>query len=366
MLGRRAALAGAAALCHASAAVRAQDDLTDLARRAALYLYPLREMYRARWNDTVTEGQRLNRLRRLAPAIESGTLDCTAWLDLSAEPMFLTLPAMGERSYCIGLFDFFGDNFACVSRRLHGAAPPPHMIAGPGWTADAPSDVVLLRAQTNAVWLRGFILISDTGNLEGARLQQARTLIETPDMHNERRILEIGELSRMRTYPPFEALADWPRSNPANPFDLFEVGLRVLGESPLPQRDTALFEEMAPLRLRPGRKFDARAFSAAERQAIIAGIAMAEAEIRTRPDRVINGWTSHEHDLGAFVPAEVMTLSCEVDGTNRHRLRFDPDDPPPVRAVRTRQQGTRFVVRFYEPQEGLIDGSYGVPKVIQA
>ena len=85
---------------------------------------------------------------------------------------------------------------------------------------------------------------------------------------------------------------------------------------------------------------------------------MAEAEIRARPDRVINGWTFREHDLGTFVPAEVMTLSCEVDGAGRHELRFDPDDPPPVRAFRTRQQGTRFVVRFYEPQEALIDGSY--------
>ena len=362
MLGRRAALAGTAALSCAPA-VHAQDQLTDLARRAALYLYPLREMYRARWNATVKEGQRLNRLLRLPPVIESGTLDCTAWLDLSTEPIFLTVPAMGERSYCIGLFDFFGDNFACVSRRLHGGMPPPHMIAGPGWMGDAPSDVVLLRAPTNAVWLRGFILVDGAGNLEGAKLRQARTLIETPDMHNERRILEIGELSRMRTYPPFEALADWPRSNPADPFDLFEVGLRALGESPLLRQDAALFEELAPLRLRPGRKFDARAFSATERQAIVVGIAMAEADLRARPDRVINGWTSHERDLGAFVPAEVMTLSCEVDGANRHVLRFDPSDPPPVQAFQTRQQGTRFVVRFYEPQNALIDGSYRVPQV---
>ena len=362
MLGRRTALAGVAALSCAPV-VHAQDQLTDLARRAALYLYPLREMYRTRWNATVTEGQRLNRLLRLPLAIESGTLDCTAWLDLSAEPMFLTVPAMGERSYCIGLFDFFGDNFACVSRRLHGGTPPPHMIAGPGWTGDAPSDVVLLRAPTNAVWLRGFILVDGTGNLEGVKLRQARTLVETPDMHNERRILEMGELARIRTYPPFEALADWPPSNPADPFDLFKVGLRALGESPLPRQDTALFEELAPLRLRPGRKFDARAFSAAERQAIAAGIALAEAELRARPDRVINGWTSHERDLGTFVPAEVMTLSCEIEEAERHMLRFDASDPPPARAIRTRQQGTRFVVCFYEPQDALTDGRYKVPQV---
>ena len=40
-----------------------------------------------------------------------------------------------------------------------------------------------------------------------------------------------------------------------------------------------LFDTLAPLRLRPGRRFDARAFSEPERAAIIAGIADAESEI---------------------------------------------------------------------------------------
>ena len=335
----------------------------DFARRAAIYLFPLREMYRARWEATVAQGQNLNQLLRLPLDPESGTLDCTAWLDLSIEPMYLTLPAMGERSYCVALFDLFNTNFACISRRLHGSTPHPHMIVGPGWKGDTPGELVLLRAPTNAVLLRGFMLVDGRGNLGGAKLLQARTLLETPDMHNERRILEMRELGRIRTYPPPEALADWPAPNPADPFDLFEVGLRALGESPLPGQDAALFEELAPLRLRPGRKFDARAFSVGERQAIVAGIALGEAEIRARPDRAINGWTSHERDLGAFIQAEVMVLSCEVDSTRHWELRFDPDDPPPARALRTRQQGSRFSVRFYEPQEPLITGSYRMPQV---
>ena len=362
MLGRRATLAGAGAFSFAPSA-RAQDDLTALARRAALYLFPLREMYRARWQATAGDGQRLNRLQRLPPDPDTGTLDCTAWLDLSIEPMFLTLPAMGEHTYCVGLFGLFGPNFACVSRRLHGSAPPPHMIVGPSWKGDPPNDVVLLHAPTNAAWLRGYLLFDGPGGIAGARLLQARTLLETPDMHNERRILEMGELGRIRTYPPPEALADWAAPNSANPFDLFEIGLRALGEGPPPAGDAALFEELAPLRLRPGHKFDARAFSATERQAIVAGIASAEAEIRARPDRVINGWTCHDRDLGAFVTAEVIELSCEVNGARRHELHFEPDDPPPARAVRTWQQGARFNVRFYEPQQALIDGRYKVPKV---
>jgi hypothetical protein len=58
-------------------------------------------------------------------------------------------------------------------------------------------------------------------------------------MHNERRILEMLELGRIRTYPPPEALADWPAANPADPFDLFEVGLPLItGSYRMPQVQT--------------------------------------------------------------------------------------------------------------------------------
>ena len=45
-----------------------QRDLRDLARRATIYLFPVYEMYRARWQATVNDAnpqrQRLNRFRQ--------------------------------------------------------------------------------------------------------------------------------------------------------------------------------------------------------------------------------------------------------------------------------------------------------------
>ena len=77
--------------------------------------------------------------------------------------------------------------------------------------------------------------------------------------------------------------------------------MRALGESPLAERDKAVLEEFAPLRLRPGRKFDARAFSEAEREAIKRGIARAREEIRAAAGgRTINGWSYPERNLGNF------------------------------------------------------------------
>ncbi|MFI5000710.1 MAG: DUF1254 domain-containing protein [Reyranellales bacterium] len=374
-LTRRAALAGtllAPALAQAQAKEPAM--LKDLARRAAIYLFPVHEMYRTRWQATANEAnpfrQKLNRFfhvpiladhrSRAVTTPNNDTLYSSAWLDLSLEPLFLKVPDMGERYYSFAFMSLFTDNFAYVCRRLHGGKPAPRMIVGPSWKGDAQSDVVLVRAPTNSVWLLGRILVDGPADLAAGRALQAKTLLETPDMRNERRILETQELMRQRTFAPVEPVADWPAPNRADPFDLFDVGLRALGESPLGERDRTVFEDFAPLKLRPGRKFDARAFSEAERGAILAGIAEAQAEIRAagrRYGKTVNGWNYPERNLGNFgedylyralvaltglaalEPAEATYLTCNsdeagrpLDGAGRYLLRFEPGSPPPAKA----------------------------------
>jgi len=210
---------------------------------------------------------------------------------------------MGERYYSFAFMSLFTDNFAYVCRRLDGGKPAPRMIVGPSWQGVAPSEAVLVRAPTNGVWLLGRILVDGPDDLPAVRALQGKTLLETPDMRNERRILETEELMRQRATLPPEAVADWPAPNRADPFDLFDVGLRALGESPLGERDRAVMESFADLKLRPGRKFDARAFSEPERSAIQAGIAEAQAEIRAagkRYGQTVNGWNYPAPNLGNF------------------------------------------------------------------
>jgi hypothetical protein len=271
-IGRRAVLAGFA---FASSAQAQEASLRTLARRAAIYLAPLHAMYARRYRDTVERGQKLNKLvRQLSP--RNATLPASAWLDLSAEPMFLTLPPMGERSYSVALLDPFARVFA----QVNGSMPPPRIIVGPAWTGTAPDEADTIRAPAKSVWMRyGIAVTDDDDDVNDARGLQARTLLETPDERNQRRILEMQELMRYRTDPPPELVADWPAPRPGDRFDLFETGLAMLGECVLGERDRQRLEELAPLRLRPGRHFDARAFGEAERDEIALGIADAEPEI---------------------------------------------------------------------------------------
>jgi hypothetical protein len=159
-IGRRATLAG---LMGLPALAQAQDTtaaLRDLARRATIYLFPMYEMYRARWRATVDETnphrQRLNRFRHLPALADSTMRDVTspnadtlyssAWLDLSLEPLFLTVPPVGDLYCSYAFIDLFTDNFLIVSPRLSGNGLVTQMIVGPKWNGDAPGDVTLVRA----------------------------------------------------------------------------------------------------------------------------------------------------------------------------------------------------------------------------
>jgi len=370
---RRLVLGAALAAPAIGRAQVKQPMLEDLAHRAAIYLFPVHEMYRTRWNATVNEKnparQKLNRLLHvpmLATPRSRGvttpnvdTLYSSAWLDLSLEPVFLTVPDMGGRYYSFAFMSLFTDNFAYVCRRLDGNRPRPRMIVGPAWKGDADRDVVLVRAPTNGVWLLGRLLIDGPPDQETVWTLQSRTLLESPDMRNERRILETQELMRQRSTAPPEPVADWAPVNPSDPFDLFEVGMRALGEGPLGERDKAAMEEFAPLRLRPGRKFDVRGFNEGEREAIKRGIARARDDIRTaapRAGQTINGWRYPGRHLGNFgddylyraqialtalaalEPAEATYLMCDaadgrpLDGRDRYALRFEAGKRPPARA----------------------------------
>ena len=369
-LARRALLTAALAAPTLARAQEGASSLRDLARRAAIYLHPVQEMYRTRWNATVNElnsfRHRLNRFQhgdlpadeRARPSSTMPNKDLlysSAWLDLSADPMFLTLPPMGDLYYNYVLLDPFTNAVATVSRRLHGGMPRPRMIVGPKWQGDAANEVEVVRSPVNSLWLLGRILVDSPGDLQALRQIQTRALLEIPDMRNERRILESRELMRFRTVAPVEPVADWQAPNPADPFDLFETALRMLGESPLGERESTAFEEFAALRLRPGRKFDARAFTAPQRAAMESGIADGRAEIQgaaPRYTRTVAGWTYPETStdrlfrawraetaLAQLEPAEAIYIVANadvegrpLDGANRYTLSLIADALPPARA----------------------------------
>lgn len=361
MISRRAAIVGVAASTLARPALGQPGlrALTDLARRAAIFATPTYETYRRRWRETVDpDNPKLLKLNQLDLAAAPNALEFAAWVDLSSEPMFLTLPDMDSRAYCFAIVDMLGDTIDQVSRRRYGRRALPHVLFGPSWTNPPPSGVRAVYATTNLVRLVGRISVDGPADLVVARA--LKVLFETPAARNERRVLESRELMPSGTVIPEEPFASWPEPVPGDPWDLMVVAARVLGEGPVPDRDAALVEEFAALKLRPRRRFDLLGFSPAERAAMLEGIERARAEIGEAAGKAIRrvgGWRYppvHPGDFGEdrlqravvatidpFMPetAESMTLVADadstgatLDGAHRYALRF-ANGPPPSRAV---------------------------------
>lgn len=102
------------------------------------------------------------------------TLYSVAWLDLTTDPVILSVPAI-DRYYTFEISGFDSDNFAYVGTRTTGTNAGNYLIAGPGWE-DAPPDGVqrLPLSRTPYVLIMGRTLVYGPQDLANVHAIQAR------------------------------------------------------------------------------------------------------------------------------------------------------------------------------------------------
>jgi hypothetical protein len=105
------------------------------------------------------------------------TLYSVGWLDVGAEPMVVSVPAIADRFWCMQMICIDSDNFAYIGSKATGNAAASYLVAGPGWNGAVPQDVrdVLPRSRTPAVLIFGRTGVNDDAD-GGADLQKARAL----------------------------------------------------------------------------------------------------------------------------------------------------------------------------------------------
>ncbi|MFC8536479.1 DUF1254 domain-containing protein [Streptomyces sp. NPDC057249] len=106
------------------------------------------------------------------------TLYSSAWLDLSEQPLVLTLPDFGDRFWMVPILDAWSDVCAVVGRRTNGSSAGPFLIAGPSWSQPAPSGLTLLKSPTAVNWIIARYATSGPEDFPAVnRLQDATRLI---------------------------------------------------------------------------------------------------------------------------------------------------------------------------------------------
>jgi hypothetical protein len=85
------------------------------------------------------------------------TLYSTAWLNLSAEPLVLSVPEVTDRFYSLQIACASSDNFAYVGLLATGSQAGNYLLALPNWQGQVPNDVhdILARSPTPVVFILG-------------------------------------------------------------------------------------------------------------------------------------------------------------------------------------------------------------------
>ena len=95
-------------------------------------------------------------------APNADTLYTTAWVDLSNEPMVLSLPDMKGRYFLFPMLDAWTNVFQAPGTRTTGTGAQTYAITGPGWSGTLPPGVTELKAPTALIWILGRIYCTGT------------------------------------------------------------------------------------------------------------------------------------------------------------------------------------------------------------
>jgi len=169
------AVLSAALACGAPSAARAADSISEqdahaIGVQAYLYFYPLvtTDLTRKQLtNVVISEGihspaNTFANILEYPPADMKvvvrpnfDTLYSSAWLDLSKEPMIVSVPDTHGRYYLLPMLDMWTDVFASPGWRTTGTQAADYGVTPPGWSGSLPAGVVRIDAPTPYVWIIG-------------------------------------------------------------------------------------------------------------------------------------------------------------------------------------------------------------------
>lgn len=303
---------------------------------------------------------------RAIPRTGLDSLFATAWADLAAEPLVLSVPDTGGRYYVIALFDYWSNIFASIGSRTTGTSAASFLIAGPNWQGPLPSGVTeVYRSPTRWVWVNAQMRADGPQEAEAVTILQKQYKLTplsvwgrpyTPPAEvalPEKADTSGGPLEQIRAMDAqafFGRLARLMKDNPPTPADAPMVkklkGLGVMAEEPFditrisPKNAKALQRAMIAFALlgKGVQKLDT------EQGWIVIpdNFANYGTDYLTRAGIALIG-------LGGIWPIDILYPTAfldandkPLDGANRYTLHFEKGQIPPTKVM--------WSVSMYEPQ----------------
>ncbi len=194
------------------------------------------------------------------------------WMDLRAEPVVITIPALGEKRYfSVQLIDMYTFNFAYINKALTQGKAGTYMIAGPDWKGEAPKGVdKVFQAETQFAYGLFRTQLFAPDDLANVKKLQAQFKAQPLSQF-------LGTAA-----PAPAAKIDFPAYDAAKANDLgfFSYLNFLLQFMPPNPADAELRKRFETIGIAPGKPFDEAALSPETRQALLDGIADADKDLQ--------------------------------------------------------------------------------------
>jgi hypothetical protein len=289
--------------------------------------------------------------------INLDTLYSLAWIDVSAEPLVLSVPEMGDRYWIMMLLDVWNDVPSAPGSRTEGGKGGDFLIVGPDWKGQSPEGMPVHRISSNLGNVAGRTY--STGSPEDVAVVNA-----LQDQY------KLTPLSKWGTdYQPPAKVAvksgiDVSTTIPAQVLGMsaeafFNQLARLLASHPPRQADAPIMAQLARLGIEPGLEFKLSKLDTQTQKAINAGFADGKKKLDDYKDKMgekINGWmvtldvgrygTKYAYRAawtfyavgGNLVEDALYPVAREdgdgqtLTGENNYTLTFNKEQIPPVNA----------------------------------
>ena len=320
------------------------------------------------------------------------TLYSSAWLDLTKEPMVVSVPDTGGRYYLFPMLDMWTDVFASPGWRTTGTKAANFLVTPPGWTGSVPDGTEQIKAPTPYVWIIGRTKTDGPPDYEAVHKIQAGykvTPLSQWGKTSEQVTGNIDPSVDMKTPPKVQV-----DTMPADKY--FTYAAELLKLQPPHITDQPIIARMKRIGIEPGKSLDLSKLNPAVQKALTSAPKDAQELMKWKVPtlaRVVNYWSMNtdtmgvygnyylkraivaQLGLGANLPEDAIypmnlgdAAGKPLDGANKYTVHFDKAQLPPVDAFwsitlydaegfQVANSLNRFAVSSWMPFKHNADGS---------
>lgn len=227
------------------------------------------------------------------------TLYSTVWLDLTKEPVIVSVPDTHGRYYMLPMLDMWTDVIAVPGKRTSGTKPANFAVTGPGWRGKLPKGVVQIPAPTPYIWIIGRTQTNGPKDYAAVhKVQDGYKATLLSDWGKEPRAVKVklDPSVDMKT-PPLLQANDMPAKR------YFSYAAELMKVHSPHMTDGSILLRMNRIGLEPGKSFDLDKLPPNLQKAVAEGAKQAlklMRELATSKRDAKNGWVTARAGIGVY------------------------------------------------------------------